>query len=170
MGSPQGYTVETLPSRKALPWRLPALILTLVIGSCLYWSSRPYSQVAGHYKGRIGNEFALEKFQLVMTLLQEGTQLSGQCEISSQSRNKVTVRRARLWGRVKGEGFTARGLLDDGRTVYFEGAPKWTSDGTILTGETWTEAVGASQRIAFRLERLDGRVSPQDLSVRKNRH
>jgi len=166
MGSPQGYTVETLPSRKRVPWRLPALVLTLLLGGYLYWSSRPYCQVSGHYKGRIGNEFAMEKFQLVMTLVQTEAQLTGQCEISSQSRNRVILHRARLLGQVQADRFQVSGLLDDGRMVYFSGSPKWTSDGTILFGETWTKAQGVSQRVGFRVDRLDCLISPQDLSVR----
>ena len=169
MASAQGYTVESAPGRKRLPWRLPAFILLLLLGAGAYWNWRPYCQVAGHYKGRIGNEYSMEKYQLIVTLSQNGAGLSGQCEISNQTRNQVVVHRASLNGGVKGETFRVSGLLDDGRMVYLEGFPKRNSDGIFLMGETWTEAKGASQHIAFRVERLDGRISPQDLAVKKTR-
>jgi len=169
MASAQGYTVESVPSRKRLPWRLPALVLLFLLGGGAYWFSRPYCHVAGHYKGRIGNEYSMEKFQLVVTLIQTGPELAGDCEISHQTRNQVITQRAKLHGGVKGDGFRVSGLLDDGRTVYLEGFPKRTSDGIFLMGETWTEAVGASQHVAFRVGLLDGRSSPQDLAVKKTR-
>lgn len=169
MASAQGYTVESVPSRKRLPWRLPALILLLLLGGGTYWFWRPYCQVAGHYKGRIGNEYSMEKFQIVLSLLQTGSELTGECEISHQTRNQVIVQRAKLYGGARGEGFRVSGLLDDGRMVYLEGFPKQTSEGIFLMGETWTEAQGSSQHVAFRVERLDGRTSPQDLAVKKTR-
>ena len=167
MGSYQGYTVEDLPRSKRLPWRLPALLLLLFAGACAYWMHRPYCQVAGHYRGRIGNEFSYEKFQLVLTLIQNGVRLSGDCEVSYQLRGKVILHRGRLRGNARGDGFQVSGLLDDGRPLYIEGYPKRTLDESFLMGESWTRAdQGASSRIGFRVDRLDSRESPQDLSIR----
>ena len=167
MGSYQGYTVEDLPRSKRLPWRLPALLLLLLAGVCLYLMHRPHCHVAGHYRGRIGNEFSYEKFQLVVTLLQNGVQLTGDCEVSYQLRGRVILHRGRLRGGVKGDGFQVSGLLDDGRTLHLKGYPKQTMDEAFLMGESWTrDEKGSSSRIGFRLDRLDSRESPQDLSVR----
>lgn len=167
MGSYQGYTVENLPKSRRLPWRLPALLLLLLASSCLYLTYRPYCHVAGHYRGRIGNEFSYEKFQLVVTLIQNGAHLSGDCEISYQLRGRVILHRGRLRGTAKGGYFRVNGLLDDGRTLHLEGYPKRTIDEAFLMGESWTQSdQGSSSRVGFRLDRLDGRSSPQDLSVR----
>ena len=163
MASEQAYTVEDLPGRRRLPWRFPALMILLLTAAAGYWFSRPYCQVAGHYKGRIGNDYSMEKYQLRMSLSQQGRQLSGQCEVSHQTRNQVIAHQGKLWGEVRAETFRLRGVLDDGRTIHFEGSPRSTSEGRLLAGETWTLTGNASQRVAFRVEYLDGRTSPQDL-------
>ncbi len=168
MDSSQGYTVEIVPSRKPLPWRLPALLLVLAAAAGIFWWSRPYCLVAGHYRGRIGTEFSYEKFQLVLTLTQSGPQLKGSCEVSHQIRNQVITQRANLSGRARGGSFQVSGELEDGRLLFLDGYPKKTGDGVFLMGETWTRGGKTTgDRISFRVERLDGRISPQDLSVKK---
>ncbi|MBX3172177.1 MAG: hypothetical protein KF760_32530 [Candidatus Eremiobacteraeota bacterium] len=170
MGSTGGYSVETVPNRKPLPWRLPALLLLLLAAAGIYWWSRPYCQVAGHYRGRIGTEFSYEKFQLVLTLNQNGAQVKGSCEVSHQTRGKLITQRAKLGGLAQGGSFRISGPFEDGRLLFLEGYPKKTGDGTILMGETWTQAgKTTSDRVSYRVERLDGRISPKDLSVKKSR-
>lgn len=167
MDSSPAYTVESLPERKRIPWRLPAFLLLLATAVGTFWWSRPYCQVAGHYRGRIGSEFSYEKFQLVMTLNQSGPQVKGSCEVSHQTRSKIITQRAKLSGTTRGESFEISGSFEDGRRIYLEGYPKKTSDGSVLMGETWTrDGKTTSARVAFRVERLDGRISPEDLSVK----
>lgn len=169
MDSTQGYTIEAVPNRKPLPWRFPAFLLLLLATAFLYWRSRPYCQVAGHYQGRIGTDFSQEKFQLALTLTQNGALLKGSCELNHQTRGKLVTQRAKLAGTAQGGSFRVEGPFPDGHSIVLEGHPKRTRDGTTLIGESWTLVGGkvGSDRISFKAERLDGRTSPRDLSVKK---
>lgn len=164
-----GYTVESKPGTgRGLRWRLPTLVLTLASCAVVYFSTRPYCQVAGRYEGRIGGEVSSNKIQLLLKLRQSGTNLAGTCELSQQYGGRMLVRQAELTGKAGADSFRLSGPLEK-TTVFFQGEPHIApSNAPQVIGTFWQEADGiATDPAPFQGTLIHARVSPEDLSVRQ---
>lgn len=166
-----GYTIESKAgSGRPIRWRLPALVLAVTACAVVYFFTRPYCQVAGTYDGYIGGEVSSNKTHLFLNLRQDGTNLAGSCDLSHQTANRVIVRHAELTGTAGANSFRVSGSLEK-VTIFFEGQPHHSpSKGPQVIGVFWQVGSGGPTDPApFQGNFLNGRVSPQDLSIRKKK-
>jgi len=146
------YTPESRPAKT--PWRMPALLVCILLILALPMQDWGHAEVSGFYYGRIDNP-STGTLGLTVYLQQVGESVSGNLTLSSTYAYKQTEREAQIHGKVTASRFQVQGNLEGGGVIFLEGKSASSAKVFRLLGKAHFEDCNESREPApFELKKI----------------